>query len=271
MSPFSFNGYDDETPLTYSISDGGQSTGDQYDGPVSWKVSIAGGATSEGDTPNRAIAHYAINEVIGGLDAQTSYQWWIYDPSGNILESDSVKGADTGDTTDTGGQTGGETGQAGGSTGGETGGTGEVGAVTFKFTLYGWVWTWTDKTNADPRLWVGKATEPVISTTGGYGSAQDALDAGKAIGASNEAVMKVIVESEIAGFAGASFIYTDRLQAAQNAVAAEKETATEDSLSGGGTLDLPSELPAEAISMALVALAVVAVGAVIFYGMGANK
>jgi hypothetical protein len=36
---------------------------------------------------------------------------------------------------------------------------------------------------------------------------------------------------------------------------------------GGGS----SELPAEAISMALVALAVVAVGAVIYYGMEANK
>jgi hypothetical protein len=91
--------------------------------------------------------------------------------------------------------------------------------------------------------------------------------------------MKVIVESEVAGFAGASFIYTDRLQAKQNAVAKEKETATEGFLSERGTLVLPPGaddsgtfgMPATAISMALLALAVVAVGAVVYYGMGANK
>jgi hypothetical protein len=276
MSPFSFDGYDDETPLTFTdtTAGGGQGTGGSGAGETyTWDVvnqagtdvitsgSTTGSLTDAVNAAKAAAAQYAPAGIVVRLNGAT-------------VHSEGVTG--TGTTPPTQGE-GGEA-SGGGSTGGEAGGSGQEGAVTFKFTLYGWEWSWDSKTG-DPRTWTGKASEPVISTTGGYGSAQDALDAGKAIGATNEAVMKVIVESEIPGFAGASFIYTDRLQAKQNAVAKEKETATEGFLSGGGTLVLPPGaddggtfgLPAEAISMALLALAVVAVGAVVYYGMGANK
>jgi len=111
------------------------------------------------------------------------------------------------------------------------GGAGEAGAgsgqeptLSFTFKLTGWTWTW-DKKDGDPRLWTGHATEPVIGETPGYGSADDAYSAGKAEGDGNPAAMKLAVTGTEAGFTGRSYIWTERLQAAQNAVSKEKSDA----------------------------------------------
>jgi hypothetical protein len=115
----------------------------------------------------------------------------------------------------------------GGGTGGQGEGYGEAGTLSFKFVLTGYSWAWDEPKQDDPRLWTGKATEPVISETGGYGSADDALAAGKGVGDANAAVMKVTVTPNMTGFAGASYTYTERWQDAINVPGKEKAAAYE--------------------------------------------
>ena len=156
---------------------------------------------------------------------------------------------------------------------GEAGaGSGEEGAVSYTFKLTGWEWVWDDKTNADPRLWTGHATEPVIGETPGWGSDTDAYNAGKAEGDANPAACKLTVTASISGFTGKSYIWTDRLQAKQNAVAKEKGGATEDYFSEGGDLVLPpGEPPAKppvapgSVDEAVAIAATVAIAVTIVY------
>jgi hypothetical protein len=128
-------------------------------------------------------------------------------------------------------------GNPGGSAGDQSGGYGQAGTLSFKFTLTGYAWAW-DSTEGDPRQWTGKATEPVLQVAEGYGSAADALEAGKVIGDANPDVMKVTVTPNMSGFAGASYTYTGRWQDAINAPGKEKDAAYEAIVAGGGTLDL---------------------------------
>ena len=142
-------------------------------------------------------------------------------------------------------------------------GSGQEPTLSFPFKLTGWVWVWDNRTG-DPRTWTGHATEPLIGETPGYGSADDAYNAGKAEGDSNPAAMKLTVTGTEAGFTGRSYIWTDRLQAAQNAVAKEKNDATGGYFSESGTLVLP---PGEPVSIddGFTIAATVAIAAAIIY------
>ena len=119
-------------------------------------------------------------------------------------------------------------------------GYGEEGTLLFRYRLVGYKWTWTSKTG-DPRTWTGTGAEYDISATDYvYGSAQDALDAGKAIGDSNTDVMRVFSEPNRSGFAGLQHTYSDRLSGATNAPAAESQAAYEEYIKEG-TLVLEEE------------------------------
>ena len=119
-------------------------------------------------------------------------------------------------------------------------GQGQVPDMGFRYRLTGYLWTWDDKTSEDPRLWKGHGAEYDISATDyTYGSATDALDAGKAVGDANMEVMRVFSESNYPSlFAGRQFTYTDRLQTAWNAGAKEANDAYELWKNTQTTLDL---------------------------------
>ena len=106
-------------------------------------------------------------------------------------------------------------------------GSGQVADMGFRYRLTGYLWTWDDKSAADPRLWRGHGAEFDISATPyTYGSAIDALEAGKAVGNADVSVMRVFSESNYpTQFAGRQYTYTTRLQTAWNAGAKEANDA----------------------------------------------
>lgn len=150
-------------------------------------------------------------------------------------------------------------GEPGGGSGSQGGGYGEGATpLAFRYRLIGYSWTWTDKTNPDPRLWKADGAEYDISSTDyAFGSAADGLDAGKAAGEANAEVVKVVVEANYSGFAGAQYTWTERYQAAANSAAKEKDEAYKAIVAGGGELDLK---PGGSPWLGLIVIAIIVIG-----------
>lgn len=129
-------------------------------------------------------------------------------------------------------------------------GYGQGGTIGFRFRLRGWAWAWTSQVG-DPRNWTGTGDYYDIQVSSyGYGSADDAMAAGRAIGDTDARVVDIYVECDTAGFAGAYYSYNARDQAAKNAPAAEKAAAYEAwrdqgtlDLGGGGDGGAPGKIP----------------------------
>jgi len=120
---------------------------------------------------------------------------------------------------------GGNQGQGGAGEAGQ--GYGEAGTLAFRYRLVGYKWTWENKTG-DPRLWTGHGEEyDIRSVDYVFGSAQDALDAGKVEGDADTSIVRVFAEPNTAGFNGLQYTYSDRLTAATNAAAVEGNEAYE--------------------------------------------
>jgi hypothetical protein len=148
--------------------------------------------------------------------------------------------------------------------------------MAFRYRLTGYKWTWDDKSSPDPRNWKGHGAEYDISATGyTYGSADDALAAGRVAGDADQSVMRVFAESNYpTQFAGLQYTYSDRLTTATNAGAKEANDAYEVWKNTQTTLDLPeppsppgddilSGVPQEAIIAIIVVIVVVAMIGVI--------
>lgn len=179
--------------------------------------------------------------------------------------------------TSSGGQGGGgggtTSGGSGGGGGGEstTGGAGEEPTLFFRFRLVGYQWTWTDKSSADPRLWKGKGAYYDLQTSEyNYGSNDDALAAGKAVGDANTQVIQVYAESNTPGFAGKFYQYNDRMSAAINAGSAEKAAAYQEYIKekgAGTTSGAPSgisEAAAPVASIVVTAVLAIVLAAVVW-------
>ena len=145
-----------------------------------------------------------------------------------------------------------------GGTGGQGEGYGEAPTLAFRYRLVGYSWSWTDKSSPDPRLWKAEGAEYDISATDYvFGSAQDALDAGKAAGEADTAVVRVFAEANLSGFAGLQYTWTDRHQAAVNQAAKEKDAATEEYFKEGAELDLK---PGVSPWLGLIVIAIIIIG-----------
>jgi len=159
----------------------------------------------------------------------------------------------------TGGQNQGQGGGTGGQ--GQAGGGGQVADMGFRFILTGIRWVWTEKTAEDARLWKGHSENYEIQKTDyTYGSSDDALSAGRAIGDTNSSVTDVWSESNYPEFAGGHYQYNDRAQSGWNEGATESAKAYSDFLARQGTTTL--KLPTPPTETAGDWLAPVAVGAI---------
>lgn len=155
---------------------------------------------------------------------------------------------------------GGNQGQGGAGEAGQ--GYGEAGTLAFRYRLVGYVWTWDSKTG-DPRTWTGHGEEyDIRSVDYVFGSAADALDAGKVEGEADTSIVRVFADSNTAGFNGLQYTYSDRLTAATNAAAVESDEAYE-VWRTTGDLGLHDDTPGKIPWGQMALLAMVVIGGII--------
>lgn len=99
----------------------------------------------------------------------------------------------------------------------------------YRYRLIGYRWTWTDKESTDPRNWKGEGSYfDLESSPYSYGSAEDALEAGKTVGQTNLDVIQVYGEPNNKIFPSKFHQYNDRMTTATNAAAKESGAAYEE-------------------------------------------
>lgn len=245
--------------------------------PFDWDVLLGQVWRASGSASTQAQAVTDAKAKIAGMEAG-SYGIVVRQGGATVYTENVEAGSGQQQQGEGGGAEGGGGGGGGGSSEGG-GGSGQPGDMGFRYRLTGYKWTWDDKTAEDPRSWKGHGAEYDISATDyTYGSAQDALDAGKAVGSSDTAVMRVFAESNYPSqFAGLQFTYSDRLTAATNAGAKEADDAYNEYIKTGD-LDLPEppgpdidvQIPQEAIVAMIIVIVVVAMIAVVM-SLGASQ
>lgn len=232
--PFSFGGYDDGLTLNDPLTNTGvgQGTGGSGAGETySWDIMNLAGT----DVLNSGSTTGTLQEAINAAKAATAglADWYIVIRlNGATVYSE---GSQAGGGTGTEPGTQGEGGGTAGGEGSQTGGTGEAGVLAWRYRL--------TKNGADT------ATSDYV-----YPNREDARDAADALVpplATRTDDYTIWVEANIAGWAPSSY---------------DRPKNVNDSTTG-----TPGAVPPEAIGAALAALAIVAVGAAIYYAVGGDK
>jgi len=187
----------------------------QQSGSVRYTENIEGGG---GQAVGPGIAR---GKAYAAAQGWESFTVIVRDPSGTIVGSEAVGG-----DTSLAGSDQGNQGEGGGDE--QNQGEGQPADMGYRFRLVGWKWIWDTPKPHNPDEWTGSGSKMDIQTTGyTYGSARDALDAGKGIGDTNLLVLEVFAESNYpTQFAGLYYAYTGRDETAKNAAAKEKAAAS---------------------------------------------